>query len=179
VTIFASEPLAVFRRLATVCLLLALSACAGKTDAPSVSQDTRQADEAAVRTLLANIQSSFNAGNLDDFMPVFADDAVLMAQGLPNVVGAPAIRAVYEGALSQMDIKTVFNTEEIQVFGDLAYERGTYILKLSEKGSGKSLGEVNNRHVHVFRKQSDGRWKTWRMMTNSAEAAPAPPAAAQ
>ncbi len=178
-TIFAFQPQLAFRRLATLCLLLALGACAGKTDSTSVSQNTQQADETAIRSLLENIQSSFNAGNLDDFMPVFADDAVLTAQGIPNVVGAPAIRGVYEAALSQMDIKTSFNTEEIQVFGDLAYERGTYILKLSEKGTGKSLGEVQNRHIHIFRKQPDGRWKTWRMMTNSAEAAPAPPAAAQ
>jgi ketosteroid isomerase-like protein len=57
-------------------------------------------------------------------------------------------------------------------------------LKLSEKGTGKALAEVQNRHIHMFRRQADGQWKTWRMFANSAEAIPAglppgAPAAAQ
>jgi uncharacterized protein (TIGR02246 family) len=156
-----------------------LSACSGKPEATSASQDSRQADEAAIRSTLERIQSTFNAGNLDEFMPVFADDAVILSQGTPNVVGALAIRSGYEAALSQMDIKTSFDTEEIEVFGDLAYERGTYILKLAEKGTGKILGEVKSRHIHIFRRQSDGRWKTWRMMTNSTEGAAPIPASAR
>jgi ketosteroid isomerase-like protein len=65
-----------------------------------------------------------------------------------------------------------FSTEELAVAGDLAYEHGTYTLKLSDKASGKVLQEVKNKHVHIFKRQPDGSWKTWRMMTSSAEPPP-------
>jgi uncharacterized protein (TIGR02246 family) len=167
--------LSVTRVLVVACLFLTLSACGGKPDVAAASGSSKQADEAAIRALLGNIQSTFNAGNLDEFMPVFADDAVISSQGSPDVVGAPAIRAMYEAALNQMGIQVSFDTQELEVFGDVAYERGTFVLKLSEKGTGKALAEVQNRHIHMFRRQADGQWKTWRMFANSAEAIPAGP----
>jgi uncharacterized protein (TIGR02246 family) len=152
------------RSLTSLFLLLALAGCGSGSSA--------ETDEKAVRDLLAHIQQSFNAGNLDEFMPVFADDAVMMNQGQPDVVGKDAIRAVYDGALAQLDIQTRFDTEELQVAGDLAYERGTYTLHMKDKSSGQSLPEVKNRHIHIFRRNADGKWQTWRMMTNSGAVPP-------
>jgi ketosteroid isomerase-like protein len=114
--------LSVTRVLVVACLFLTLSACGGKPDVAAASGSSKQADEAAIRALLGNIQSTFNAGNLDEFMPVFADDAVISSQGSPDVVGAPAIRAMYEAALNQMGIQVSFDTQELEVFGDLACE---------------------------------------------------------
>jgi uncharacterized protein (TIGR02246 family) len=154
-------------RLVTgLCLALVLAGCA---------QRSTESDEKAVRDLLTQIQQTFNSGNLDDFMPAFADDAIIAAQGIPDIVGNAAIRALYEGALAQANIQVHFNTQEIKVVGDLAYERGTYTIEMKDKTSGARIAEVENRHIHIFQRQPDGGWKTWRMMTNSA-AAPPPPA---
>ena len=57
--------------------------------------------------------------------------------------------------------------------GDLAYEHGTYTLKMTDKASGKTLQDVKNKHIHIMKRQADGSWKTWRMMVSSAESAPA------
>jgi uncharacterized protein (TIGR02246 family) len=153
------------RVLTGLCLLLMLGGCA---------QRSTEADEKAVRDLLAHIQQSFNAGNLDEFMPVFAEDAVMVNQGFPDVAGRAAIRAVYEGAMAQVNMQVRFVTEKVNVHGDLAYERGTYTIEMKDKASGQSLPEVHNRHIHIFRRQPDGQWQTWRMMTNSAAPAPGP-----
>ncbi len=70
-------------------------------------------------------------------------------------------------------MKVAFSTEEVEVFGDLAYERGTYTLQVLDKTDGQVTQEIENRHVHIFRRQADGSWKTWRMIVN--EATPTPP----
>jgi uncharacterized protein (TIGR02246 family) len=121
-----------------------------------------------VRSFLTHVQESFNSGNLDEFMGVFTDDAMQISSNNPDTVGKGAIRAVYEAALTSNDIKVNFKTQEIEVAGDLAYERGTYTLHIASKADGKVLADIESRHMHIMRRQPDGTWKTWRMMTNSA-----------
>jgi ketosteroid isomerase-like protein len=162
------------RQLLLACALgLLVSGC----DRPPVASATPVRDAAAelanVRSFLTHVQEYFNSGKLDVFMDDFADDAMQISSNNPDTVGKGAIRAVYDAALASNDIKVNFNTQEIEVAGDLAYERGTYTLHISSKADGKVLADIENRHMHIMRRQPDGTWKTWRMMTNSA--APAGP----
>jgi hypothetical protein len=62
-----------------------------------------------------------------------------------------------------------FLTEEVAVARDLAYEHGTYTLKVTDKATGQTLQDVKNKHVHILKRELYGSWKTWRMMVNSAE----------
>jgi len=57
------------------------------------------------------------------------------------------------------------------VSGNLAYEHGTYTLRIADKKTGKVLQDVKNKHIHILKRPPDGSWKTWRMMVGSAEAA--------
>lgn len=166
-----------YKKLAALLVFATLAACSQQaTNDPSSS--STQNDTEAVQAFLTEIEQSFNGGNLDAFILVFADDAVISSQGSPDVIGAPAIRALYEAGMSQVNMQVSFNTEEILVFGDLAYERGTFTVKTAAKNTGQSLGEVTSRHIHIFKRQADGRWKTWRMMTNSSIAPTPVPAPA-
>ena len=162
-------------RLAALFPLLALLGCAGEPTTHQASPGVSATDVAAIRSLLNRIQQTFNSGDLNAFMPVFADDAVLLAPGAPDAVGRDAIRAVYEAALDQANMQVAFKTQEIKVSGDLAFERGTYTIHVTDKTSGRPLAEATNRHIHIFRRQPDGAWKTWRMMVNVAAPAPATP----
>jgi uncharacterized protein (TIGR02246 family) len=153
-------------------LTLPLWGCSGKPSATTAAAAPVEQDVASVRAFLDHIQTTFNAGNLDPFIDVFADDAVMLAPNQPDAVGKAAIRKVYEDALAQYDLKVEFHTTEIEVAGNLAYERGTYALHLRDRADASKGADVTSRHIHVLRRQPDGSWKTWRMMTNSAEAAP-------
>jgi uncharacterized protein (TIGR02246 family) len=148
-----------------------LAACSSGRTPSGPSPD---ADVAAIRALLAQIEQAFDAGDLDAAGAVFADDAMVLAHATADVVGNPAIRAMYESATAQVKLGVRFHTEEIEPRGDLAYERGTYTLTVADKATGREVASVVNRHIHIFKRQADGGWKTWRMMTNSADAAPAP-----
>jgi uncharacterized protein (TIGR02246 family) len=155
-----------------VLMAVTLAGCATPPAADPIAPVSTEADETAIRQVLADTQQRFNAGDLDAFMPVFASDAVIMAPSAPDVVGFEAIRTMYRDAFEQVAMQVNFSTDEIEVFGDLAYERGTYTLHVSDKASGEVIQEVENRHIHIFRRQADGSWKTWRMMVNVAEPTP-------
>lgn len=150
-------------RLSGILLLAALSACSTKPSG---------ADETAVRQFLANVETRINAGDIG-FVDAFAKDAVIIAPSTPDVAGYDAIRAMYDGLLKQDSITVHFSTEEVAIAGDLAYEHGTYTLRLVDRKTGKLVQDVRNKHVHILKRQPDGSWKTWRMMVNSAD----PPAA--
>jgi len=165
-------------RLAAIAFI-ALTLCACKAPAPPAppadSEAFHQADLAAVRAFVDHVGETFNSGNLDTFMAVFTEDAIQFNQGYPDVIGKAAIRKQYEEALAQNDIKVAFHTREVQVSGDLAYEGGTYDIIIQPRSDPKALPlTVTNRHVHVLKRQPDGSWKTWRMMTNNTIPAAAP-----
>jgi uncharacterized protein (TIGR02246 family) len=143
-----------------------LSGCSAK-----LTTGTAGADEAAVRQTLAEVEQRINQGDLG-FVDVFAKDAIIIAPSVPDIVGYGAIRAMYAGLMEKTSMNLHFSTEEVAVAGDLAYEHGTYTLKMIDKASGQTLQNVKNKHVHIMKRQPDGSWKTWRMMVASAEPAP-------
>jgi len=143
-----------------------LAGCSAKPPAANAG-----ADEAAVRATLAKVEQRINQGDTG-FVDVFAKDAVIIAPSSPDISGYDAIRAMYTGLMQTTSMNVHFATEEVVVAGDLAYEHGTYTLKITDKATGKTLQDVKNKHVHILKRQPDGSWKTWRMMVNSAEAAP-------
>jgi uncharacterized protein (TIGR02246 family) len=151
---------------------LTFAGCAARPAAAISAADQTKADEAAIRRTLTETEQRINRGD-PGFVDVFAADAVIIAPGAPDIAGFEAIRSLYSGMMQQASMTVHFTTEEIAVAGELAYEHGTYTLRISDKKSGKVLQDGTNKHVHILKRQPDGAWKTWRMMVNSA--APEPP----
>ena len=149
-------------RISAIIFLIVLSACSTKPSG---------VDEAAVRQFLANTEQRINAGDIG-FVDAFAKDAVIIAPSTPDIVGYDAIRAMYAGLMKQDSITVHFTSTEVSIAGDMAYEHGTYSLRLVDKQTGKVLQDVRNKHVHILKRQPDGSWKTWRMMVNSAAPPP-------
>jgi len=159
-----------FLRFACVAIVAALlTGCAAEQNRAA----SAQADEDAVRKTLAATEQRINQGDIG-FVDVFAKDAVIIAPGAPDISGFDTIRSMYSGLMEKTAMNVHFSTEEVAVAGDLAYEHGSYTLKMTDKASGQTLQDVKNKHVHILKRQPDGSWKTWRMMVASAE--PPPPA---
>jgi len=158
-------------RVLLLCVSALLAACS--PPAPPTVASTAQsaaADERDIREFLHRIEEIFDASDLEAAASVFTDDAVISAHGAPDAIGNAAIRE----PMAQVKLGARFNTEEIRVLGDLAYERGTYTLTVSDKATGQVLSTAVNRHIHVLQRQPSGGWKTWRMMTNSPTPPPTP-----
>jgi uncharacterized protein (TIGR02246 family) len=165
-----------WRRAATAAIVataLGFAACAGR----SAPAHDVAADEAAIRQSLDDIARAFNAGDYDGMFARYSDDVLVSAPGQPEIVGKPAWRAGLAQLPPNVAMKLRFDTQEISVSGDLAYERGTFTMNMTDKGSGASVGSVTNRHVHIFKRQPDGRWLGWRLIENSPDSPPAFPGA--
>jgi ketosteroid isomerase-like protein len=147
-----------------------LSGCV-TNPATTAGPERRTADEAAVRRTLADLERRINQSD-PSFVDVFAKDAVIIPSAAPDVVGFDAIRTMYTNLMKQDSMTVHFSTGEVVVANDLAYERGTYTLKIIDKVSGKVLQDVKNKHHHILKRQPDGTWKTWRLMVSSAEPTP-------
>jgi ketosteroid isomerase-like protein len=135
------------------------------------------ADEAAIRSSLNEIANAFNTGDYDGMFARYRDDVLVSAPGQPEIVGKAAWRAGLAQLPPNVAMKMRFDTVEVSVSGDLAYERGTFTMDMADKASGAKVGSVTNRHVHIFRREPDGRWLGWRLMENSPDSAPAIPGA--
>jgi ketosteroid isomerase-like protein len=137
----------------------------------------RAADEAAIRKSLDEIARSFNAGNYDAMFAQYRDDVLVSAPGQPEIVGKAAWREGLAKLPANVDLRMRFDTQELDVSGDLGYERGTFTMDMLDKASGAKVGSITNRHVHIYRREPDGRWLGWRLIENSPDATPAGPPA--
>lgn len=124
-------------------------------------------DQAAIRAVIAEVQRANNAGDVDAWVGQFAADAVYMPPGGPTVQSLDGLRAVAEaGFRHQADIRIA--AKDILVSGDLAVARTQVTGSVRLHGSGEVVA-VDARQLVAYRKDSDGRWRIVRMMSNSEE----------
>ena len=156
-------------------LLLALSAC---QPAVVVTPADTAADEAAVRHVLDEIVRTFNAGEYEAMFALYEDEVRIFPPGAPEIVGKAAWRAALATGLpADLRFRMRFDTEELIVAGDIAYERGTYHVEAAPVGSDQMEPAMSARHIHIFRRQADGQWKGWRLFESSSEGTPPTPPA--
>jgi len=158
--------------LCVVAVSIAIAACSGS----QTPKHDRVADEAEIHTMLDGIAGSFKTGDMDKVLSIYADDVLVLGIDQPNVVGKDAWRKVLADQPKDVAIDVRMDTEELEIAGDLAYERGSYTAKISSKATGALLQTVTNRHIHIFKRQPDGHWKAWRLMENATS--PSRPGAA-
>ncbi len=150
--------------------LLALAGC---QKAPA---DT-SADKAALRAMLVEWDTAYNAGDADKIADMYWEDAVVMPPGEPASTGRVAIRASMDGGITAAKAAgmtlDIAEASILEVSGDLAIDSGSYDVKdvvgaVADSGS----------YIGVYQKRQ-GKWGYIRDIWNSDKAPPAPaPAAA-
>jgi ketosteroid isomerase-like protein len=151
-------------------VMLAMSACEPKV---KVVVADKAADEAAIHHVLDEISSTFNAGNYEGMFAQYRDDVVVSSPGQPDIVGKEAWRAGLSKLPAGVKMQMRFDTTELEVEGDMAFERGTFSIEAQDPKTSAFVPVVTARHVHIFRRDADGKWKGWRLMENSADPAAA------
>ena len=139
--------------------VVALSACAQQAPRPSAPPDARPADEAALRALIKDWAAAARAKDSARFLAFYADDAVVMMAGAPDIRGIAAIREGIPGMMQDPAFALSFETDKVEVArsGDLAYETGTYAMTMT--GPDKKPATEKGHYVVVWRKGADGAWK--------------------
>ncbi len=123
-------------RQAALVSILALTACAPPPPAePPAQPDTRAEDAATIHAAVKEWSAAAQAKDADGFGSVYAEDAVLMLEGAPDLEGADTIREGIGGMMhDDPNFDLSFEADDVVVAraGDFAYETGTYSMTVSD-----------------------------------------------
>ncbi len=149
------------REIASVFVLVLAASAVAVADMPQQAGST-EADKATIHAKVKSWAAASKARDAEAFASVYADDAVLMLEGAPDVSGREAILAAVTGLMKDPNFDLSFEADNVVVAGsgDLAYETGTYSFTLSD-AEGKPA-PTHGHYLVVWRKESDGTWKVVR-----------------
>lgn len=134
-----------------------------KSAAPEQATISLEAQEDAVRAASAAWDAAFNAGDLDQLVALYAEDAVDLPPGLPALEGIDAIAGDLQYIHDEFDAHHETSILEIKISGDLAIERANYTMTLTPKVGGDTIAEVG-KHIIVRQKVGDEwlvLWEIW------------------
>ena len=99
------------------------------------------------------------ARDVDGFLSMYADDVLLLFEGLPDVRGAEAMREPVTAMMQDPAYALEFITDTLVAArsGELAYEPGRYRLTMS--GPEGEPVTTHGGYIVVWRKGSDGVWR--------------------
>ncbi len=129
-------------------------------------------DITQVRTAIEGANKKFmeavRQANATLLASLYTEDATLLPPGGDMIKGRAGIEAFWSGGL-QMGIKeAVLRTVGVSGAGDLAYEIGTFTLKIRPEG--QEVVEQKGKYVVVWKKGPDGTWKLHADIWNSGPA---------
>ena len=115
--------------------------------------------EDAIRKLVGeDYDKAMAVGNVSAKMRLYTEDAVLMPPEGPVVSGQEAIRLWHEVFFKKGTSPGVSKVDEIQVFGDWGFARGTFS-GTAPSSAGGTPSSVSEKWLVVVRRQADGGWK--------------------
>ena len=115
--------------------------------------------EDAIRRLVGeDYDNAMAAGDVSAKMRLYTTDAVLMPPEGPVVSGQEAIRLWHEEFFKKGTSPGVSKVDEIQVFGEWGFARGTFSGTVTPRPGGPPTS-VSEKWLVVVRRQGDGSWK--------------------
>ena len=123
----------------------------------------------SIRAMAETFEAGVKAGNVDQVISIYADDAVLMPPNMPAMQGRDAVKQFWTGmfALGKAEIDIMI--DDISVSGDMAAERGRWALVVTPEGASSPVKD-NGKYLIVW-KNVGGKWRAVSDIWNSDLAA--------
>ena len=116
-------------------------------------EDERLAIERVRETLVVAV----NRSDAKSASQLWTDDGRMMPPNLPTVQGRAAIHAHFADLFTRRQFRYTLSNSELQVSGDIAVERVEYHVIVSSNDDG-STAEDSGKGLHVYQRDSGGRW---------------------
>jgi len=153
-------------------VILACSPSAPATDTATGTTTDTAADKSAIAKAHDVLEGAYRTSDCNAMVSVAANDAVFEPPNTPSAKGIDAIREWCQPLFTQMKTKALtVSNKEIDVSGDIAVDRGDYDWTLTPAAGGADQ-RMQGRYVTIWHRQTDGSWKTTRLIWNSSEPAP-------
>jgi ketosteroid isomerase-like protein len=125
-----------------------------------------QRDRELLDTPRRRTEQAENEGDVSFFEGVSARNIVLMPPNFRAVVGRAASIDFMRHLFVQFDFRIRYQSEELQVYDDVAFDRGTYSQTLTPKSGGSPLDESGN-YLWIYSRGDAESWKVSRVMWNA------------
>jgi uncharacterized protein (TIGR02246 family) len=119
------------------------------------------ADEQAIRSLVATWLEASGRGDLERVLELMAEDVVFIGPGRPAMRGRDAFAAASRGQAAQGRIDGRAELQEVRVFGDWAYCWNELTVTTHPVGGGMP-SILRGPVLSILRRESDGRWVIFR-----------------
>ena len=111
-----------------------------------------------IRAVLGEWMNALDAGDLERVVATCDPAVIICNERCATALGVEAIRAKYGPLIESAHIKSGYNIEHLEVFGDFAVVVGHFTNELIDKKSGQKRGG-EGRLVVSYRRHPDGSWK--------------------
>jgi ketosteroid isomerase-like protein len=154
-------------RSALAAALLAALLAAPFAESASAQVSSAAADEAAIAEFNRKYLKAINDGDIDTLAALTTDGHMMIASGGPPLTGKQALVDAMTRAFQTTDFDESWSPEETVVSGDLAYQRGTFVVVAKPKAGGAETRTTGN-FLRIYRKIG-GAWFMVRDSFNSQQ----------
>ena len=134
---------------------------------PSADATDVDAATEAIKALWEEYSASALAGDPERRLALWAEDGIQMPPDREARFGIDTIRAATEAGMANVVTNEyAVIPEEVQVFGDLAFARGTYSANRTPVSGGNPI-QTDGKFMTILQRQADGSWKIYRDIFNS------------
>lgn len=146
-----------------------IAACALPLSTLSCIDPGRSEGPAAIRDLAlpadAALDSAYRRGDATAVALLMSDSVVISAEETPDLVGRSTVQGALQAYFAANTVAAFTLTPlEIQVVGDLAFERGTFVWAAGPNGG--SVSRREGRYMLLRVRDPGGVWKLHRYIEN-------------
>jgi ketosteroid isomerase-like protein len=151
--------------VAAALLLVVLAAPFAEPASAQAASTT--ADEAAIAEFNRRYVQAINDGDIDTLASLTTEGHMMISSGGPPLTGKQALVDAMQRIFQTTDFDESWAPEETVVSGDLAYQRGTFVVIAKPKAGGSETRMTGN-FLRIYRK-IDGAWFMVRDSFNSQQ----------
>lgn len=140
--------------IVAVALALSLPAC---MRASSPAEETQAEVEAAIADFNRQYLEAINTGDIVALADLTTEDHMMISSGAAPMTGKQALVDAMAGAFERFDFDESWTPLETVASGDVAYQRGTFVVNATPKAGGEAVHMEGN-FLRIYRRQPDGRW---------------------
>jgi uncharacterized protein (TIGR02246 family) len=129
---------------------LGLAGCA-----PAVQSDAEVLS--AIEAFNALYLQAINEGDIELLASLTTEDHMMVSSGSEPLAGKDTLVSVMTGAFERFDFEESWEPQETVVSGDMAYQRGTFVVVATPKAGGEATRMAGN-FMRIYRRQPDGAW---------------------
>lgn len=127
---------------------------------------SREEDLAAIAAFNERYLAAINSEDIEALSSLTTEGHIMLPPNRAPIVGKAANDEVNGRAFRELDFDESWTPVETEIFGDWAFQRGTYVVRAKPKAGGEER-VLTGHFLRIYQRQPSGEWRMIRDMFNS------------